>query len=233
MKKVLIGVLAIIMVLGIVGCSSTPATEKTSTPQPTEEATQTPEATVEPTSTETSSSWEIDYYVDDFGDKTDEPYMKGVFPGNFSITATNNSELTVVVGYDYYIPEVQTNMNPSQYYMSFRLLEYDNHIATFSERDEITLKVKIDDNIIEYNLVGNAPNGDLLIKEKEEFYHELPILTTALKGNKNEIPCVIEIGSSKYLFKMDGDGFLEQRNKLDEIKTELGLSMPHDYHIIN
>ena len=47
MKKVFILMLALIMVLGIVGCSSAPAEEATSTPQPTEEATQTPEATEE------------------------------------------------------------------------------------------------------------------------------------------------------------------------------------------
>lgn len=48
MKKVVILILALIMVFGIVGCSSAPAEETTSTPQPTEETTQTPEATPEP-----------------------------------------------------------------------------------------------------------------------------------------------------------------------------------------
>ena len=42
MKKVLIWILALIMILVIVGCSSTPA-EETNTSEPTEEATQTPE----------------------------------------------------------------------------------------------------------------------------------------------------------------------------------------------
>lgn len=45
MKKVIVLIFALIMVLGLVGCSSAPAEETTSTPQPTEEATQTPEAT--------------------------------------------------------------------------------------------------------------------------------------------------------------------------------------------
>lgn len=47
MKKVFIGLLALIMVLGLVGCSSVPAEETTSTPEPTAEATQAPEETPE------------------------------------------------------------------------------------------------------------------------------------------------------------------------------------------
>lgn len=52
MKKVFIGLLALIMVLGFVGCSSTPATEETNTTKPTETTqveteSQTPEPTNE------------------------------------------------------------------------------------------------------------------------------------------------------------------------------------------
>lgn len=225
MKKILIGILAIIMVLGIVGCSSTPETKESNTSEPTEKApveteNQEPELTVEPTQTEASSSWQIVHYVDDFGDETNEVYLQGVFTGEFSNTATSNSDLTVIVGYDYYIPEVQTNLNPSTYSMSFRLLEYNDHKATFSNSDTITLKAKIDDSVIEYNLAGTEPNGDLVIVEKEKNYRELPILTTALEANKYDIPCIIQIGSSKYSFKLSGSGFAENNKQLSDIKNQ-------------
>ena len=220
MKKVLIGIIAIIMILGLVGCSSTPA-EETNTTKPTETTpVETENQTPEPTPTEAPSSWTIAHYVDDFGDETDEAYISGMFSGSFSNTATSNSELTVIVGYDYNIPEVQTNLNPATYSMSFRLLEYNDHKATFSNSDEITLKVKINDKVIEYNLAGVEPNGDLFVVEKKQNYRELPILITALETNECEIPCIIEIDSSKYSFKIDGTGFSEQINNLNIMKAK-------------
>ena len=212
MKKVLMGILSLIMILGLVGCSSTPAVE--------EKSIQTESQTPEPTSTETSSNWEIANYVDDFGDETEDFYIQGVFSGKFSNTSTTNEDLTVVVMYDYDVPEIQTNLNPATYSMSFRLLEFNDHKATFNSRDNITLKVKINDKITEYNLSGTEPNGDLIIVEKERNYRELPILTSALEKNEYEISCIIEIGSSKYSFKLNGTGFLEQKNSLDEIKSK-------------
>ena len=42
------------------------------------------------------NSWQIDYYVDDFGDKTDEGFVyKTVKNGKFSNSATNGSDLVV------------------------------------------------------------------------------------------------------------------------------------------
>ena len=106
MKKILIGILAIVMVLGIVGCSSTPETKESNTTEPTETSpvetdNQKPELTVKPTQTEASSSWQIVHYVDDFGDETDGVYVMGVFKGSFSNTATSNSELGVIFACSY------------------------------------------------------------------------------------------------------------------------------------
>lgn len=62
MKKVLIWILALVMVLGLAGCSSTP-TEATNTAEPTAEVTQTPEATPEKV-TETNYMKVDGIYVD-------------------------------------------------------------------------------------------------------------------------------------------------------------------------
>lgn len=232
MKKVLIGVLALIMVLGIVGCSSTPATEETSTTKPTETTpieteSQTPEPTPGPTSTEAPSSWEIAHYVDDFGDETDEVYLQGVFSGEFSNTATANSELTVAVFYDYDIIggnviEGKTYYTSGDYSMSFRLLEYNDHKVVFNNSDEMTLKVKKNEEIYEYSLGGMAPNGDLFITTKFDESGNYPpamSLATILRGNE-DIPCIIEIGSSKYSFTMTGIGFGELDKQLSDIKYQ-------------
>lgn len=232
MKKVLIGVLALIMVLGLVGCSSTPETKETNTTEPTETSpveteSQTPEPTVEPTSTETLSSWEIVNYVDDFGDETDEVYLQGVFSGEFSNTATTNSQLTVVVFYDYNISdrsvfEGKAYYTSGDYNMSFRLLEYNDHKAVFNNSAEMTLKVKINEEIYEYSLGGMAPNGDLFITTKfDESGNYPPAMSLAmiLEGNE-DIPCIIEIGSSKYSFTMTGIGFGELDKQLSDMKYQ-------------
>ena len=166
-----------------------------------------------------SMHWEVVHYVDDFGDETEDAYIRGIFTGTFSNTATTNEDLTVVINYDYYIPEVQTNRDPATYTMSFRLLEYNDHMAVFTTGEEITLKVKINDRVVEYNLAGIAPNGDLFVVEKgAPSYLELPILTNALKENEYTISCVILIGSSKYSFEIDGTGFMEQIDNLNSVK---------------
>ena len=88
MKKVLIGILALIMALGMVGCSQEPA-EETKTPEPAE--------TVKPT--QAPSRWTVDYTQDEFGDDTDNAFVVGKFSGQFSNTATAGSDLTVYVYY--------------------------------------------------------------------------------------------------------------------------------------
>jgi len=53
-----------------------------------------------------SSPWEIRYYVDSFGDKTDVGFVcnKDIIEGTFSNSATRNSDLAVVflIGKDYF-----------------------------------------------------------------------------------------------------------------------------------
>ena len=183
MKKVFIGILAIIMVLGIVGCSSTPETKESNTTEPTETSpvetdNQKPELTVEPTQTEASSSWQIVHYVDDFGDETNEVYLQGIFTGEFSNTATSNSDLTVIVGYDYYIPEVQTNLNPSTYSVSY------THLATGgSAIDAITLIKQRGGKNIKFMCLVSAPEG---IKALQEAHPDVDIYTAAVDEKLNE-----------------------------------------------
>jgi hypothetical protein len=224
MKKGLLVVLALIMVLGLVGCSSAPAEETTSTPQPTEEATQTPEATPEPTvepATEStseptpmkpSSNWELVYLVDEFGDATEDVCLRGVFSGSFSNTATPDSNLEVVV---FFTPAISNEERMSSF--SFRLFEYGDYVATYNDNENIMIKIKIGEEIFEDVLIGMPPNGDLYristLNNQSEF---LFTLYDALIANEQDIKCIIEIDSSKYSFKINGDGFSEALEELNE-----------------
>ena len=229
MKKVLIGIIAIIMVLGLVGCSSTPA-EETNTSEPTETApVETESQTPEPTPTEIPSSWEVDYYIDDFGDETEDGYVRGEFQGTFDNTAGKGHDLTVYIYYD-----------PSSYDpgVGFRLVEYGRTLATYYSSDLMSLNMKIGDERYTTELFGTPPNGDLFFFSTlegrsllEESYYIMSdtrenvwsAFINALNAGE-EISCYIIIGDgqdqlnnvtsgvggTKYSFKIDGNGFAEQ-----------------------
>lgn len=213
MKKVLIGILALIMALGMVGCSQEPA-EETKTPEPAE--------TVKPT--QAPSRWTVDYTQDEFGDDTDNAFVVGKFSGQFSNTATAGSDLTVYVYY------MKGSIGDN--YFLFRLAEYGNRIATYTKNDLINLSVKIDDEVYGIECSGFAPNGDIMLSnhnayqdatlksingvDMQEVYG---IFLTALR-EKQTISCSLTIGDigsitsgiggSNYKFKIDGNGFAEQ-----------------------
>lgn len=152
------------------------------------------------------AGWAVDYYVDDFGDPTDEAYLRGVFSGDFSNTATASSPLTVVVFYDLDYEA-----------FSFRLLEYDNVPATYigSEAENIVFKIKTADDVIsEGTLIGDEPNGDLFLGSGLPVSNR--ILPALRKGE--DVRCIVELGSSKYNFTMNGAGFPDSLAELEEIK---------------
>ena len=152
--------------------------------------------TTAPAATGKPSSWELSYTVDNFGDKTDEAVMRGSFTGTFRNTATNGSNLTVYLF-------VNRLTNGSVIYI--RLLEYGNHNATYSSRDEMKMQVKVDDAVMDLYTIGSPPNSDL--------YLNGDALTGYLYEGK-EIACVIDIGDSRYNFTIDGNGFAELYDEL-------------------
>ena len=209
MKKTISLLLALVMCLSLCACGGTSGTPETiegsvSNTKPTNEP-----ATIVPKETEPLDiSWVIDYYVDDFGDKTDKTYIKCVEMGDFSNTATTSSNLAVVV---FFNPACSNEDYVTSF--SFRLLEYTDHLATYSSSEKIILKVKIGDKIVEEKLQGVAPNGDLIL-EHGNLYKEI---LKALVLDEHTVRCIIEIGSSKYNFTLSGAGFADTAN--DMMKT--------------
>lgn len=200
-RRIVIGVF-IILSLVLLGCSQNtehhelasatvePTVTEASTPIPTP----SPEPTPTPTPTPIPSSWEVDNYVDDFGDKTGSAYLRGTFKGKFSNSATSGSSLTVHFYYE-------------SAYCSIRLLEYDSHKATFTTNDDVILKFKVDDKEYSIDLVVLSYGDDLYFTSSFSGYS---VLKNALMDGK-EIKCVVKgtkYGET-YNFTMDGIGFKE------------------------
>lgn len=206
MKKALPLILALVLCLSLCACGGGNDTPET-TEAPTE-ATQVP--TTEATEIETSipletepslgTSWVLDYYVDDFGDKTDTPHIKCMIEGDFSNTATMSSDLTVVIFYDFKRP-YELGSCP----FSFRLIEYGDHRATYQSDDKITLKMKLGDEVRTSELHGVAPNGDLIFTPDDFTVGDL--LHALLAKDTSDVRCIITIGNSQYNFTIPSAGF--------------------------
>lgn len=211
MKKAITILLSLLMMLSVAACGrgqSAPkpiaiATEVPATAEPT------PKPTAEPTPIPTPEPyWSIDYYLDDYGDKTDEAYVMGKFDGTFSNTATTNSDLTVLFFY-----------SPNE--CSIRLLEYDSIKANFPTGKYAFIQFKIDND--EYKIDMNVPNlGEDLylyalpkgmfisaheLEKQQKKRDKCDVLVNALKEGK-QIKCVIKNDyASTYYFTLEGEGF--------------------------
>lgn len=120
--------------------------------------------------------------------------------------------MTVVV---FMSPAVSNEQMISSF--AFRLLEYNETPATYITGDELIIKIKIGDTIYEDVLIGTPPNGDLLLMNGANYSSKVykQMYNTLLK--EEDVRCIIEIGSSKYNFTVEGSGFVTAAN--DMMKT--------------
>lgn len=213
-------VLALCMLISLAGCSSNKAEETTAA---------TTEATVEEPAP--VSNWKIMYYVDEFGDPSSDGYIVGDFTGNFSNSATTNSDLRALV-------YIHPSTVGSGYNISFRLAEYGNHVATYTKYDLLNLSYKINGEVYGVELMGTTPNGDLYLFDYYAYeddslaaYNKTDRKTAfdtffnTLKENTGEISCLITIGDmnsiyssvggSTYRFKIEGYGLAELLSELE------------------
>ncbi len=142
------------------------------------------------TTVEQSSAWEINYYVDDFGDKTDKQYQ--VYfdsEGKFSNSATSGSELFAKVIID-------------EKYIRFDLYEYGKGPSVGKEIGTATYKlsVKSGDETYNYSLIAYEKTMMLKKKERTKFLD-------MLKNTNKDLKCYLaikgEYSSSTYNFKME------------------------------
>lgn len=141
-----------------------------------------------------SKVWSVEQAIDEFGDIAEysSAYVTAITIGDFSNTATTGSELTVGLymllkdGYPEFL---------------IRLLEYGDHKAAYTSNSDISVKIKVDESIIEFHPVFNTPpNGDLMIYDSNDTLY-------AQLYNGKDIKCVVTIDNSKYNFTIPGANF--------------------------
>lgn len=219
-KRILIvGVFTLLCIL-LIGCSTGKGSETTSvtsaaspvaenpTSAPIQELTSTPVPTPTPSPTPTPtpmlSNWDISYYVDDFGDKTNDAYVYGNFEGTWTSTISSDpNDLDVALVYD------------GKDYSFFVFVKNYSYVSpqkeTFSTFDKVSIKFKLDGE--EYSIKPIIiDNGEyLFMSNKDEGFR---VLKKALHSGK-EIRFVVkeDTWGTVFKFTIDGIGFKETLKK--------------------
>lgn len=144
--------------------------------------------------------WEVAYYVDEFGDDTDEWYIRGIFEGDFDNSAGYGHDLTVVLFFDQYLDKASYD------YFYLRLLEYGNIPANLSgDADDVTIKIKVDGTVYS-DEADMILENDIVIQRGSEIFSGV---IDGLNAGK-EVSFIIEESyygnTSSYNFKIDAFG---------------------------
>lgn len=144
------------------------------------------------------SDWTLDYYVDDFGDKGSDAYVRGYFTGTFSNSATAGSKLVVYIYLD-----------KSSNSVEIKLVEYGTHIATFSSSDTITLKTK--------DASGATKSYSLIYSSGALYSFSSELVSAILNNSTLQFNIVAKSKyssiSDTYNFKVNNAGLKELYNK--------------------
>lgn len=148
--------------------------------------------------------WVIAYYVDEFRQPTDEPYVtnRSSFYGTFCNSATTDSELEVQILID------ESNVCIALYEYGYMLVK--NYSSRYSDWYDILLKTH--DGKISTLSGYIYPNGDRIVIEDE--YESIVI--EALKSGKT-VSFYIEESertACNYLFTVQGSNFSELYAKI-------------------
>lgn len=156
-----------------------------------------------------SGDWLVGETVDEFGDSTGSTFCYTTCMGTFTNSATSGSDLAAGV---YYVSSRQVFL--------FRLLEYNKTDATYLSNADISIKCKVDEYVFDDTLLGDAPNGYLILPSNNNSYKK--IYDYLIEGK--EIRTVIYIDNSKYSFAISGNGFKDALSEQDDRKKQIGIS---------
>jgi hypothetical protein len=146
---------------------------------------------------ENSKDWQVKYFVDDFGDKTDEGYLSGIIEGTFSNVATNNSEAIAAVIY------------AENDGLGLELFDYGLSPVSVSFYENVSIKIKQTDGTIA-SFRGNAYNKGkrIIIDRSEEDKQKIKEILLAGGDIKIYITIASEYSAgSSYRFTLNTDGF--------------------------
>ena len=156
-----------------------------------------------------NGDWLVGETVDEFGDSTGSTFCYTTCMGTFTNSATSGSDLAAGV---YYVSSRQVFL--------FRLLEYNKTDATYLSNADISIKCKVDEYVFDDTLLGDAPNGYLILPSNNKSYKK--IYDYLIEGK--EIRTVIYIDNSKYSFVISGNGFKDVLSEQDDRKKQIGIS---------
>lgn len=148
-----------------------------------------------------NSDWRIDYYVDEFNDKTDKPYVLGAFSGKFKNSATNNGALTALVYLDIEREDK----------VAVRLLEYNRMVISTSKNDKIEMNVK-DQEGNKYSFILTAEDSDVWAKKMD-----LRRLVEGIESLSCNIVISNDYSRDSYTFKINNIGL---KDLLEEAKKK-------------
>lgn len=210
MKRILLILLVFVICFSVIACGQTKEVQE-ETVEADSVSTESAEPAVteepEPIATEPPKEihWTEEFYVDDFGDPTDESYIRGIFEGEFSNSATSGSNLTAIFFMEKDLAKASYDM------FTIRLLEYGNHKQDFLGCDysDVIIKIKVDGIVTEdsadYLL---SDTGEIVIQRGNEIFEAV---LNALNEDK-EIAVVIEVGgygTNLYRFDVDTNGLAD------------------------
>ena len=109
-----------------------------------------------------SGDWLVGETVDEFGDSTGSTFCYTTCMGTFTNSATSGSDLAAGV---YYVSSRQVFL--------FRLLEYNKTDATYLSNADISIKCKVDEYVFDDTLLGDAPNGYLILPSNNKSYKKI------------------------------------------------------------
>lgn len=183
----------------LIGCSANNGSKTTSVTSETSIVSEKPaiDPTPSPSPTPMPSSWEIDNYIDDFGDKTGSIYLRGAFKGKRSDSFSSDADLTVYVYYD----EV----------FAIRLINEYKYVsssqASFSSYSDIEIKIKIDGKEYSLNPKIIRNSNDIYISNEGDGY--IALKNALMEGKEIRFVIKESLLSNVYKFTIDGIGFKE------------------------
>lgn len=207
MKKTILSILIVAMLFTLCSCggNDTPTTTEQSKKEQSSETTTEAQVT-ESTTEKESSMWQIDYYVDEFNEATDEGYISNstYFLGKFSNSATTDSNLLVEVLVD------NTDVN-------FFLYEYGRSLVknSSSYNDETyNIKMKTADGKVT-TFTGTLACGNDRITIDQDYVPEV-VKALSQKGNTTTTFYIenSERTVTNYTFAVISSDFAKQYEKL-------------------
>lgn len=152
--------------------------------------------------------WHTQQTVDEFGDVTEDSItiLETFFSGSFSNTATSGDDLCGVLRFC-------KKPDSNHYLAQIVLMEYNNSPALCNSWDSLSMKIKVDDTIIDLRPTITEPNGGLYLGAERYDYSGDFLFNQLYSGN--DLRCIVNIGNSKYNFNVPCGNFAELCDSLE------------------